>query len=139
MYVKINGNLYPAIIEGRISDYEWDNRESKSITMEGEYTLVDNLFQNDVPWSIVEEIQVPVLENRVAPVSDEEGNNETDRPSLLLDEEGNPKYTSQYQEYDNSEFCIRGDLTVHVDGTCTVKMGKTTDLEDAYEMLYGGM
>jgi hypothetical protein len=30
-------------------------------------------------------------------------------------------------------------LTVHIDGTCTVKMGKPTDLEDAYEILYGGM
>ena len=41
-------------------------------------------------------------------------------------------------EFDNSEFTVRGDLTVHTDGTCTVKMGKPTDLEAAYEMLYGG-
>ena len=48
-------------------------------------------------------------------------------------------YEMQQTEFDNSEFCIRGDLTVHTDGTCTVKMGKPTDLEDAYEMLYGGV
>lgn len=41
-------------------------------------------------------------------------------------------------EYDNSDYSFRGDLTVHTDGTCTVKMGKPTDLEDAYEMLFGG-
>ena len=50
-----------------------------------------------------------------------------------------PVYETRQEEFDNSEFCIRGDLTVHVDGTCTVKMGKPTDLEDAYEMLYGGI
>ena len=30
-------------------------------------------------------------------------------------------------------------MTKHTDGTCTVKMGKPTDLEDAYEMIYGGI
>ena len=40
--------------------------------------------------------------------------------------------------FDNSDFNIRGDLTVHTDGTVSVKMGKTTDLEVAYELLYGG-
>ena len=42
-------------------------------------------------------------------------------------------------EYDNSEYNLAGDLTIHTNGTCTVKMGKPTDLENAYEMLYGGI
>ena len=41
-------------------------------------------------------------------------------------------------EFDNSEFCIAGDLTDHRDGTITAKMGKLTDLEEAYEIMFGG-
>lgn len=42
---------------------------------------------------------------------------------------GDPIYETQLIEYDNSEYSIRGDLSVHTDGTCTVKMGKPTELE----------
>ena len=61
---------------------------------------------------------------------------------LVLDENGEPIQTgteTQEIEFDNSEFTIRGDLTVHVDGTCTVEMGKLTDLEEAYELMLGGI
>lgn len=40
-------------------------------------------------------------------------------------------------EYDNSDYCIAGDIIDHRDGTISVKMGKSTDLEDLLEMLYG--
>jgi hypothetical protein len=40
--------------------------------------------------------------------------------------------------YDNSEFNLAGDLTDHRDGTITVKMGKLTELEEAYEIMFGG-
>lgn len=111
-YVKVNDTLYPASIAGKMADREWDGRESKEITMTADYATVNALFQDGTAWSIVCE-------------------------DTVTDEEGNE--TTQQTEFDNSEFCIRGDLTVHVDGTCTVRMGKYTDLEDAYEMLYGGM
>ena len=42
------------------------------------------------------------------------------------------------ERYDNSAFSVLGDITVHRDGTVTVKLGKPTDLERAYELLYGG-
>lgn len=42
------------------------------------------------------------------------------------------------EEYDNSDFTLAGDITDHRDGTVSVKMGKLTDLELAYELLYGG-
>lgn len=42
------------------------------------------------------------------------------------------------QQYDYNEYNIAGDITDHRDGTLTVKMGKITDLEEAYELLYGG-
>lgn len=41
-------------------------------------------------------------------------------------------------EWDNSAFSLSGDITDHRDGMVTIKMGKPTDLEDAYEMLLGG-
>lgn len=124
IYVKVNDTLYPASIAGRMSDKEWDGRESKAVTMKRDFATVNSQFPDGVVWSIVNEETVPVV--------DEEGN-------PVLDDEGNPTYTTQQTEFDNSNFSIRGDLTVHVDGTCTVKMGAPTDLEDAYELMYGGM
>ena len=41
-------------------------------------------------------------------------------------------------EYDNSEYSIAGDITDHRDGTISVKMGKLTDLEEVFELIYGG-
>lgn len=43
------------------------------------------------------------------------------------------------EEYDNADFSVLGDIIVHTDGTCTVCMGKPTDLEDVLEQLYGGI
>jgi hypothetical protein len=43
------------------------------------------------------------------------------------------------KEYDNSAFILAGDLTDHRDGTITVKMGRLTPLEEAYEILFGGV
>ena len=42
-------------------------------------------------------------------------------------------------EWDNSEYCVAGDLTDHRDGTITAKMGKLTELEEAYEIMLGGI
>lgn len=124
IYVKVNDALYPASISGKMSDKDWDGRESKAITMTGVFSAVDALFPDGAVWSIVSEDAVPVV--------DEAGN-------PVLDESGEETYATQQTEFDNSEFCIRGELTVNTDGTCTVKMGKATDLENAYEALYGGI
>lgn len=107
-YVKVNGTEYAAEISGKILDSAWDNRESKAITT-NELTFAEaiSLFQDDIPWSIVERCE------------DEETHEET------------------VIEWDNSEFNIAGDVTDHRDGRITVKMGKPTDLELAYEELYG--
>ena len=101
-FVKINNTLYPATVSGKIADRDWDNRESKSITLEMDYATAINLFVNGLAWSIVEKI----------------GTEET--------------------EFDNSEYNLAGDITDHRDGTITVKMGKLTDLEEAYEIMFGG-
>lgn len=116
VYVKVNETLYPASVSGRMQDKDWDNRESKAITMESDFATVNSLFSDGTPWSIV-------TENNV----------------ITEDKNGNEVVETQQTEYDNSEFSIRGDLTVHVDGTCTVKMGKLTELEEAYEIMLGGI
>lgn len=116
-YVKINGNLYPATVGGKVADREWDNRETKAITLEMDYETANALFVNGAAWSIVQRDEVPVY-----------------------DENGEQTGTEMVEtEWDNSEFNIAGDLTDHRDGTITAKMGKLTDLEEAYEIMLGGM
>ena len=127
-FIKINENLYPATVSGRMSDTEWDNRASKAITLDMDYATANALFVDGLAWSIVQEQEVPVYE------TDENGN-------AVLDIDGDPKQTGtemQEIEYDNADYCIAGDITDHRDGTITVKMGKLTDLEEAYEIMLGG-
>ena len=35
-------------------------------------------------------------------------------------------------------YSLAGDITDHRDGTISVKMGKLTDLEEVFELIYGG-
>ena len=123
IYVKVNGTLYPATIDGQMQDYQWDNRESKVITMQGTYDEIVGLFKDGTPWSIVmkEEVQ-----------------QRNDDGSLVLDKAGNPVTEEQTSEWDNSEFSMSGPITDNRDGTVSIKMGKPTDLEDAMELLLGG-
>ena len=122
IYVKVNA-LYPATIDGQMQDYTWDNRESKTVTMQGTYDEIVGLFKDGTPWSIVmkEEVQK----------RNEDG-------SLVLDKAGNPVMEEQTSEWDNSEFSMSGPITDNRDGTVSIKMGKPTDLEDAMELLLGG-
>lgn len=120
--IKINNGdiLYPAVITGRMADKEWDNRETKAITLEMDYATANKLFIDSVIWSIVMEHPVEIKE------IDDEGNTTT-------------KTIIETEEFDNSEYTLAGDITDHRDGTLTVKMGKLTDLEQAYEIMLGGI
>ena len=121
--VKINGNLYPASVSGRMSDRDWGGRASKAITRAGGYAAVSTLFSDGMAWSIVDGQEEPVF-------------SETGEP--VLDERGEAVFETRQTEFDNSDFCVLGDITVHQDGTCTVKMGKETDEEKLLMLLYGG-
>ena len=110
-FIKINKTMYPAEITGKVQDYDWDNRESKAITLEMDYETAAALFVDGLAWSIVQREEV---------------------------ETENGKETVE-TEFDNSEYNLAGDITVHRDGTITAKMGKLTDLEAAYEIMLGGM
>ena len=123
IYVKVNGTLYPATIDGQMQDYQWDNRESKVITMQGTYDEIVGLFKDGTPWSIVMKETVQKRNEDGSPV---------------LDKAGNPVTEEQTSEWDNSEFSMSGPITDNRDGTVSIKMGKPTDLEDAMELLLGG-
>lgn len=127
-YVKINETLYPASIGGRLQNKEWDGRASKTIELEMDYGTAIQLWVDGVKWSIVQcdinqEMQV-----------DEEGN-------TILDELGNPIMIENVitEEFDNSDYSIAGPITDYRDGTIAVTMGKLTELEEAYELLLGGV
>lgn len=128
-YVKINETLYPATVSGKTADRDWDNRASKSITVEMDYATANALFTDGLSWSIVQRDEVSVYE------TDENG-------EPVLDENGAPIQTgteTKETEFDNSEYNLAGDLTDHRDGRMTAKMGKLTDLEEAYEIMFGGI
>lgn len=105
-YIKINGIVYPAIINGDLSDYNWDNRESKTIVIEMTCSEANSLFVNGLKWSILNDV----------PQEQEDGT-----------------VITVQEEYDNSEFSIAGDIIDHRDGTLSVKMGKPTQLEKLEE------
>jgi hypothetical protein len=116
IYVKINKTLYPATVSGKTEDKDWDNRASKAITLEMTYAEAIALFVNGPVWSIVQRTEVPTY-----------------------DENGVQTGTEiRDTEFDNSDYNLAGDITDHRDGTITVKMGKLTELEEAYEILFGG-
>ncbi len=108
--VKIAGNEYEAIVSGVANDVLWGGRESKSITLTMDYETAAATFADDVPWSILYQ------------------------PSDYYDPETQQMVTPPVEEYDNSDYCILGGITVHRDGTVTVKMGKPTG-EELYNIL----
>lgn len=116
-YIKINETLYPAHIVGKVADTAWDNRASKSITLEMDYETAAATFVDGLKWSIVQQTEEPVF-----------------------DENGEQTGTETHEtEFDNSDYNLAGDITDHRDGTITVKMGSLTPLEEAYEIMLGGM
>ena len=69
-----------------------------------EYLWQIETFVDDLEWSIV-----------YVPEAYADENGETVQPETEI--------------YDNSEYCVAGDITDHRDGTVSVKMGKPTDAE----------
>ena len=107
-YVKIGGTEYPAEINGKLADREWDGRDSKAVTLTMGYSEAAALFVNGAAWSIVQRESVPVL-----------------------DENGQPtgETTEQVSEFDNSDYSVAGSITDNRDGTVTCRMGRPTELE----------
>lgn len=122
-FVKINGELTPILSAyGTSFDGAWDNRCSVTVKLAADHAAAAALFADGVAWSIVERKAVPVYEV-------DEGTGE----KMIVGEE------IVDTEYDKSEFTLAGDITDHRNGLVSVKMGKLTELEEAYEMLLGGV
>lgn len=126
-YIKIGETLYPASINGRFIDDDWDRRASKSITLEMDYATAIELFTDGLAWSIVmpRTVSVPRLDENGEPVVNEDG-------EIIYDS------VEEFDEFDNADYCVAGPITDNRDGTMTAKMGKFTELEEAYEILLGG-
>ena len=113
IYFKANNTEYPASIAGKVTDRDWDGRESKSVTLEMEYTAASQLFVDGLSWSIVQRDIVPVYDKDGKPTGETE---------------------EQVQEWDNSDYNVAGSITDNRNGTCTCKMGKKTQLETEQEL-----
>ena len=113
-YIKVNNTLYPAKIDGKIADYTWDRRDTKSITLSMTYAEVLALLPDNTPWSIVQKSTVQKLDDNGRPMTDDSGNAVTEEVAT---------------EFDNSEYSMSGVITDNRDGTCTIKMGKPTEIE----------
>jgi hypothetical protein len=108
--VKIGEKRYPASIRGYLRDTEWNNRDSKAITLEMTHEEAVATFVDDLEWSIVYQGETYTNEN-----------GETVTPEPV--------------EYDNSEWCVAGSITDNRNGTVTVKMGKMTAEEMLAELM----
>lgn len=121
-YLKVNGQEYPAEFISKYQDLNWDKRETQTIYLHMSHDAVAALLPSGTPWSIVM--------RETSPVYDEQG-----QPT------GETKET--VTEYDNSAYCLAGQITDYRDGTVSIKMGKPTaeeqmsaqlaELEAAYD------
>ena len=109
-YVKINGTTYPAVINGKHIDREWNDRESKTITIEMAYADAIALFVNGLVWSILMDVEQEQEDGSIVTVQ---------------------------EEYDNSEYSMAGSITDNRDGTLAVKMGKPTQIETLESQITG--
>lgn len=101
-YVKINGTTYPAVINGKHIDREWNDRESKTITLEMAYMDAIGIFVDGLAWSILMDVEQEQEDGSIVTVQ---------------------------EEYDNSDYSMAGSITDNRDGTLAVKMGKPTQIE----------
>ena len=101
-YVKINGTTYPAVINGKHIDREWNDRESKTITLEMAYTDAIGIFVDGLAWSILMDVEQEQEDGSIVTVQ---------------------------EEYDNSDYSMAGSITDNRNGTLAVKMGKPTKIE----------
>ena len=110
IYIKVNNTEYPATVNGDRADRNWNDRDTKTVTLTMTHDEVVALLPDNTPWSIILRDTVDVL-----------------------DEQGQPTGETKevVNEYDNSEYSIAGDITDHRDGTVSIKMGKPTEEESA--------
>ena len=111
-FIRVNNIDYPSHgINGKLHNEDWDNRHTKTFTLEMTYEQAISIFKDGTKWSIV---------------------------SVTSPDEGEESFEPYEEVFDNSDFNFAGDVIDHRDGTVSVTMGQMTELEEAYELLYGG-
>lgn len=110
IYIKVNNVEYPVTINGNSKDYSWDERDTKTITLSMTYTEALALLPSNTSWSIVKRDVVDKLDNEGKSTGETE---------------------EQVQEWDNSDYSVSGPITDNRDGTVSIKMGKSTEVETA--------
>ena len=107
-FIEINDTRYPAVVNTKLEDRYWNNREVKLIHISGMTAQeAAELFVNNAAWAAIE------IETVV---------------HTSLNENGETIYESSQEEIVtlNNEYSIAGEIVDHRDGTITVKMGKPT-------------
>lgn len=127
IYVKINDTLYPATITGELKDWNWGERESKSITVEMTHAEANALFVDGAAWSMVDRVEVPVYE------TDALGHYVMGADGLFVQTGTEIRET----EMDFSDYDLAGELIDHRNGKITAKMGKHT-AEELLAVIMGG-
>ena len=132
-YIKIGNQEFKATIFGKTINANSEKRAIKTVTVfDMSYEDVKRLFFDGVKWSIISEFTttdyVPALDEKGKPIYDLEGN-------VVFE----PKENIVREEFDNSEYTMVGDITLHRDGSTSIEMGKLTDMEQFIEELYGGI
>ena len=54
-YIKINNIIYPVTIQTDSNNFSWDNRSTRTLTLEIDYIEAITLFKDNITWSIIRE------------------------------------------------------------------------------------
>ncbi len=109
-FIKVNGQEYPATLIYNYKDRNWDMRETKTIYLTMSHDEAAALLPDNTPWSIVFRETKDKLDNDGSP---------TGQTEEVVTEE------------DMSAYSLAGDITDYRNGTVSIKMGKSTETENA--------
>lgn len=122
-FIKIKGTCKPITYVTWPVDKSWDKRQSIEIKAEITFAEAIEFFKAGT-WSIWNKEIIQVL----------------DKSPEELSEDEEPTYHEEVEdkEVDMSEYCVCGWIKDNMDGTCSVKMGKLSELEKLIETMLGG-
>lgn len=111
-FIRANGQDYQTFsTNGKLHNDDWDGRHTKTFRLAMTYEQAMSIFRDGTAWAII---------------------------SVTTPDEGDEPFEPYEEVFDNSDFIFAGDVTDHRDGTVSITMGQMTELEEAYELLYGG-
>lgn len=116
-YVRIGEQRFQLVASfGRIKNPNFYDRDTKNFTIKADYNTAAQIVASGEHWRIAETYNATSEE--LIP---------SNAAEILRDEDGS--VIGFVMEYDNSEYNIPGDITVHNDGTVTIEYGKPSELD----------